>query len=231
MAPKADDIAAGITKLSLKTTDLDQVATKTTTAPRSKAQKKSSPVADSWEDEADNDSDNSSDAEQTPIANANTQAGTSAPPPTPLSPLAASSSRTPFSPTVLTTNPSAFGLPSSSSPSSSSSSFDGAGGNSKNNTDPLQWYSPSGPGGGGQTGNGRDSSSSSSRRPEKTDAVARRMIASALGMKAPRMTDEQRAYDRAVREKERKRREEEKERERKREEEIVKARQAIWDGD
>lgn len=67
-----------------------------------------------------------------------------------------------------------------------------------------------------------------SRRPEKTDAVARRMIASALGMKAPRMTEEQRAYDRAVREKERKRREQEKEQERKREEEIAKARQAIW---
>jgi len=55
------------------------------------------------------------------------------------------------------------------------------------------------------------------------------MIASALGMRAPKPTEEQRAYDRAVREKEKKRREEEKERERLREEEAARARQAIWD--
>lgn len=68
-----------------------------------------------------------------------------------------------------------------------------------------------------------------SKRPEKTDAVARRMIASALGMRAPKMTDEQKAYDRAVREKEKKRRAEEKEREKLAEEEREKARKAIWD--
>ncbi|KAI1816918.1 hypothetical protein GGS20DRAFT_133056 [Poronia punctata] len=67
------------------------------------------------------------------------------------------------------------------------------------------------------------------RRPEKTDAVARRMIASALGVRAPRMTEEQRAYDRALREKERKRREEEREAERKRKEEAERARAAMWD--
>ncbi|KAI6087992.1 hypothetical protein F4821DRAFT_98282 [Hypoxylon rubiginosum] len=67
------------------------------------------------------------------------------------------------------------------------------------------------------------------RRPEKTDAVARRMIASALGVRAPRATEEQRAYDRAVREKERKRREEEREAERKRKEEAERAKAAIWD--
>ncbi|KAI1775243.1 hypothetical protein F4818DRAFT_43658 [Hypoxylon cercidicola] len=67
------------------------------------------------------------------------------------------------------------------------------------------------------------------RRPEKTDAVARRMIASALGVRTPRPTEEQRAYDRAVREKERKRREEEREAERKRKEEAERAKAAIWD--
>ncbi|KAI0971388.1 hypothetical protein F4678DRAFT_432722 [Xylaria arbuscula] len=67
------------------------------------------------------------------------------------------------------------------------------------------------------------------RRPEKTDAVARRMIAGALGMRAPKQTEEQRAYDRAVREKERKKREEEREAERRRAQEAEKAKAAVWD--
>ncbi|OHE98829.1 hypothetical protein CORC01_05918 [Colletotrichum orchidophilum] len=70
---------------------------------------------------------------------------------------------------------------------------------------------------------------SSRPRPEKTDAVARRMIASALGVKVPRMTEEQRAYDKAVKEKERKRREEEKVAEKRRQEEAEKAKVAIWE--
>ncbi|KAF0330292.1 hypothetical protein RB213_013399 [Colletotrichum asianum] len=67
------------------------------------------------------------------------------------------------------------------------------------------------------------------RRPEKTDAVARRMIASALGVKVPKQTEEQKAYDRAVREQERKRREEEKAAERKKQEETESAKAAIWE--
>jgi hypothetical protein len=55
------------------------------------------------------------------------------------------------------------------------------------------------------------------------------MIASALGVKVPRMTEEQRAYDRAVREKERKKREEEREAERKREKEAERIKAAMWD--
>ncbi|TPX14996.1 uncharacterized protein E0L32_004826 [Thyridium curvatum] len=74
-----------------------------------------------------------------------------------------------------------------------------------------------------------DSSSNERRRPEKTDAVARRMIASALGVKVPRQTDEQKAYDKAVREKERKRREEERAAEKKRLEEAERAKKAIWE--
>jgi hypothetical protein len=66
------------------------------------------------------------------------------------------------------------------------------------------------------------------RRPEKTDAVARRMIAGALGVKAPKATEEQKAYDRALREKERKRKEEERENERRRNEEAEKAKAAMW---
>ncbi len=197
MPPKAkDNLPANLAKLSLKTTELETAAAP---PPRTKpAKKKDSPVADSWEDEAD-DSD-ASDAESTPVADATTtsqnQTGTSAPPPTPMSPVAASSKR-PFSPSALATP--GFTIP----------PFDSQG---------SGYSAPPSGGAGGP-----------SKRPEKTDAVARRMIASALGMRAPRATEEQKAYDKAVREKERKRREEEKERERVREEEAAKARQAIWD--
>lgn len=194
MASKAAaDVASGLKKLSLKTTALDTAAA---TAPAPEPQeKKSAEVADSWEDEADNDGDDggnsASDAEATPVGSNSHAGGTSAPPPTPMSPVAG---RRPFSPSA-TAGP-GFTIP----------PFDG-------------------PSDGSQSG----AHGPASKRPEKTDAVARRMIASALGMKAPRPTEEQRAYDRAVRENERKRREEEKERERKREEEAAKARQAIWD--
>ena len=57
------------------------------------------------------------------------------------------------------------------------------------------------------------------------------MIASALGMKVPRRTEEQRAYDRALMEAEKKRREAEREAQRKREKEIEDARKAIWGDD
>ncbi|PGG95099.1 hypothetical protein AJ79_10266 [Helicocarpus griseus UAMH5409] len=55
------------------------------------------------------------------------------------------------------------------------------------------------------------------------------MIAGALGIRAPKRTEEQRAYDRAMREKEAKRREREREAEaaRRREEERAKA--AVWE--
>lgn len=72
-------------------------------------------------------------------------------------------------------------------------------------------------------------SSGPSARPEKTDAVARRMIAGALGLKAPKLTEEQKAYQAAIKEKERKRREEQKAAEKAKEEEAAKARAAIWD--
>lgn len=66
------------------------------------------------------------------------------------------------------------------------------------------------------------------RRPEKTDAVARRMIAGALGMKAPKQTEEQKAYDRAIKEQARRKKEEERAAERKRQEEVEKAKAAMW---
>jgi hypothetical protein len=74
-----------------------------------------------------------------------------------------------------------------------------------------------------------DGPSSPAKRPEKTDAVARRMIAAGLGLKVPKQTEEQKAYDKALREKERKRRQLEKEEQKKKEAELEKARQAIWE--
>ncbi|KAH7160900.1 hypothetical protein EDB81DRAFT_330639 [Dactylonectria macrodidyma] len=69
----------------------------------------------------------------------------------------------------------------------------------------------------------------SSRRPEKTDAVARRMIVAGLGLKAPKLTDEQRAYQRSVQEQEKKRREQEKAAEKKAKEDAEKAKASVWE--
>lgn len=66
-------------------------------------------------------------------------------------------------------------------------------------------------------------------RQEKTDAVAKRMIAGALGVKTPKKTEEQKAYDRAIKEKELKRRNQEKEAAARAKEETEKAKAAVWD--
>jgi len=81
----------------------------------------------------------------------------------------------------------------------------------------------------GADGAGDARSGRSSTRPEKTDAVAKRLIAGALGVKAPKKTEEQRAYDRAVKEKEMKRRNLEKEATARAKEEAEKAKVAVWD--
>ncbi|MCJ1338174.1 hypothetical protein MMC09_003459 [Bachmanniomyces sp. S44760] len=69
-----------------------------------------------------------------------------------------------------------------------------------------------------------------STRPEKTNAVAGRMIAGALGVRAPKKSDEQRAYEKAVRDKELRRRDAEKENRRRDNEEAERAKSAAWDG-
>jgi hypothetical protein len=74
-----------------------------------------------------------------------------------------------------------------------------------------------------------DPVSSPGKRPEKTDAVARRMIAGSLGLRLPKQTEEQKAYDKAMREKERKKRDEERAAAKKQDEEREKARQAMWE--
>jgi hypothetical protein len=68
------------------------------------------------------------------------------------------------------------------------------------------------------------------RRPEKSTAVAGRLIAGALGVKAPKKTEEQRAYDRAIKEQEIKRKNREKAAKEKEKEEAERAKSAVWDG-
>lgn len=67
------------------------------------------------------------------------------------------------------------------------------------------------------------------KRPEKSTAVANRLIAGALGVRAPKRTEEQRKYDRAMKEQEIRRKNKEKEEEKRKQEEAEKAKAAIWD--
>ncbi|OCK75930.1 hypothetical protein K432DRAFT_429082 [Lepidopterella palustris CBS 459.81] len=76
---------------------------------------------------------------------------------------------------------------------------------------------------------GSSGTASPTRRPEKTTAVAGRLIAGALGVRAPKRTEEEREYDRVVREKEKKRREEERDRERREKEEAERRKKAVWE--
>lgn len=65
-------------------------------------------------------------------------------------------------------------------------------------------------------------------RPATTDAVARRMIAAALGVRT-KSTTEQRAFDKAVREKEKKKRDEERERRREDDKREEEAKRMVWE--
>ncbi|CEO58838.1 hypothetical protein PEBR_37923 [Penicillium brasilianum] len=67
-----------------------------------------------------------------------------------------------------------------------------------------------------------------SRRPEKQTAVAGRLIAGALGVRAPKRTEEQRAYDRSVKEQEIRRRNREREELAKAKEEEERAKASVW---
>ncbi|KAJ4352309.1 uncharacterized protein N0V89_007657 [Didymosphaeria variabile] len=70
---------------------------------------------------------------------------------------------------------------------------------------------------------------SPARRPDKTTAVAGRLIAGALGVRAPRRTEEEREYDRAMRDKERKRRDEEREREKQERQAAEDRKRSVWE--
>lgn len=142
--------------------------------PKTQAKKK---VADSWEDE--DVTSGSEDGDSRPSTSGlGVKEGTTAPPPTPISPNYNISQPFSSSATALSLSPDA---------------------------------------------------GAQSRRPEKTDAVARRMITNALGVKTPKQTEEQKAYDKAIREKERKRRDDERAADRKKQEDVDKAKKAVWD--
>ena len=68
------------------------------------------------------------------------------------------------------------------------------------------------------------------RRPEKSTAVASRLIAGALGVRAPKKTEDQRAYERGIKEQEVRRRNREKEQREKERLEDEKAKESVWDG-
>jgi hypothetical protein len=80
-----------------------------------------------------------------------------------------------------------------------------------------------------QSSSAVESSPRSNHRPEKTDAVAKRMVAQALGVRTPKKTPEQKEYERAMKEKEAKRRDREKEIQAKEKEDIDRAKAAIWE--
>ena len=63
------------------------------------------------------------------------------------------------------------------------------------------------------------------RRPDKTTSVAARLIAGGLGVRAPKRTEEQREYDKAMKEKEKKKRDDE----RKAKDDEEKAKQSVWE--
>lgn len=66
-------------------------------------------------------------------------------------------------------------------------------------------------------------------RPEKQIAVAGRLIAGALGVKAPPKSEEARAYERVIREQEKKRLAKEREGRRVEAEEAERAKRDIWE--
>lgn len=82
----------------------------------------------------------------------------------------------------------------------------------------------------GNTDSGKPTSrGNDDRRPEKTTSTANRMIAGALGIRAPKKTDEQKQYDAAVKENELKRRNKEKEDKERQRLESERAQAAVWD--
>lgn len=74
-------------------------------------------------------------------------------------------------------------------------------------------------------------SKSEDKRPEKTTAVASRLIAAGLGQRAPKRTKEQREYDQAMKVQEKKKRDQAREAEEKKKHDAEVAKKAIWEDD
>lgn len=170
-------------------------------APKGKAKAKK-PVADSWEDEDVSDEEDEDDQATDKEAE---EAGTSTP----------SSLATPAVPPPTPASPLGYDSPHEWASLGSQSHSQS---HSQSQSQSPMATSASGSGAG-----------TPAKRPEKTDAVARRMIAAGLGLKAPRQTEEQRAYQRSVREQEKKRRDAERAEEERQKELAEKAKAAVWD--
>ncbi|KAG9194700.1 hypothetical protein G6011_04735 [Alternaria panax] len=171
-----------------------------TSHPQTTAQKpKSKPVADSWEAEL---SGSDTETEDVDVGKSEEKGS----PQDSLKPLSTTTSRDnpPNPPPPTPASPTQFEYP-DNVPYSLNSSLSNGGSRSSSR------------------GGGPD------KRPEKTTAVASRLIAGALGVRAPRRTEEEREFDRAMKEKERKRRNEEREREKKETEEREARKKAVWD--
>lgn len=197
-----DDIASTISKLVI-----DASAKKTASA-KSKSKKAKEPVAESWEDEDVSSSSSSEDEDGEEAESDEAQDRDSPEGGYEVGTSTPSSLATPAVPPPTPASPLAYDSPGEWAARS-----------------PMDTGSGSGSGSGSGNGNGTPPA----RRPEKTDAVARRMIAAGLGLKAPRQTDEQRAYQRSVREQEKKRREAERAEEQRRREMADRAKAAVWE--
>lgn len=78
-------------------------------------------------------------------------------------------------------------------------------------------------------GRSNPAQATTSHRPEKSTATAGRMIAGALGVKTPKRSEEAKAYERAVREKESKRIARERDERKMEEERRQQARRQVWE--
>lgn len=179
---------------------LSQLKVSTKDPEKPKAKPKSTPVAESWDDELSSGSSTETETESQYQSLSRSTTGTS----TNLSPLkSATSNDLPNPPPPTPASPTAkpFDFP-------EASKF-GYGSEGRE-----------------RSGSGRESPA---RRPEKTTAVAGRLIAGALGVRAPKRTEEEREYDKAMREKEKKRRDEERDRERKEKEAAEARKRSVWE--
>lgn len=184
-------------------TSLNKLQISTDTKPTAS---KTSP-AESWEDE---DTPSSSDTEtaDTPPTSAITLSSSydipAPPPPTPASP----STTLPWTSNTLSNT-----TPNSQYHSTPPYGFDGT-----NDDVPTSSSSSK-----------RGTSNADDKRPEKSTAVASRLIAAGIGQKAPKRTREQREYDQALKVQEKKKRDAIKEEEERKKRDLELARRAIWE--
>ncbi|PLN83845.1 hypothetical protein BDW42DRAFT_164274 [Aspergillus taichungensis] len=212
---RSSPAAKDIPRPTVQTTSLAKEAAKKHHS-KSKIQEQNH-VADSWEDDLDSSSDvdqeDPSSAAPSDVLSPSLSVsaeGPLDPPPTPISPQVSNPA------TASSTSWSATSPPRSGSDSPASSA-------SRTPT-PTSVAPPN-----TTTTGGREGGSTTTRRPEKQTAVAGRLIAGALGIRAPKRTEEQRAYDRSVKEQEIRRRNREKEAAEKAREEEERAKAAVWD--